>query len=172
MKLTKLIFENLEPLEDQNTDYSAVRNNIVQALQNSAKELDILISAYQNERSTRQHAQYLKSVKQGLESDARQIQRSQNIYPLPTETSEEVKPFYKATTEPGVYDPETGRISWGKVTYNPFSDVTNYLKKTYESLGDAIKQYPEFTKEIKMLKSDISTLSRSLDQFLKEKKIK
>jgi hypothetical protein len=26
------------------------------------------------------------------------------------ETSEEVKPFYKGSTEPGVYDPETGRV--------------------------------------------------------------
>jgi len=88
------------------------------------------------------------------------------------ETSEEVKPFYKASTEPGVYDPETGRISWGKVTYNPFSDTTKYLDLTLKSLKEAIKQYPEFSKELKMLKSDISALSRSLDQFLKEKKIK
>jgi hypothetical protein len=89
-----------------------------------------------------------------------------------TETSEEVKPFYKASTEPGVYDPETGRVSWGKVTYDPLSEVTKHLELTQNALKDALKKYPEFSKELKMLKSDITSLSRSLDLFLKEKKIK
>lgn len=91
---------------------------------------------------------------------------------LNSKISEEEKPFYKASTEPGVYDPETGRISFGKVTYDPLSDVTKYLELTQNALKSALKKYPEFTKELKMLKSDISSLSRSLDLFLREKKIK
>jgi len=167
MKLLDLLNENLGT---NGTDYSAVRKSIVKKLQDSANELDTLVTAYRQDRKTTMVAKNLELLKKGLESDATVLAYGERIYPLPGEEGmfQEINKGYRL--EPTGFDPEMNKYS-SRVVKTPITRLVDQLTETFKDVDPVIKTYPEHKDKFKDLKSDLGALIKELKNFSKENKL-
>lgn len=73
--------------------------------------------------------------------------------------------------EPTGFDPELNKYS-SRVVPMPITRLLDQLKQATVDMDNAIRAYPDYNKEMNLIKKDIKALHREITKFAEDKKLK